>query len=311
MGAGVGDAHASQGGGHGTDGAVIVEEKGIYPGRAQFVELGRVVVMVIEQVPLAFVFHDRVVIGPAARGRLLHDYALERVGTHGMVAHGVGQGLGLVLHPRESEVVFPLALESEGSFLETLRQAFHHLRLGIQLHQVVFQPGHAQAAACPEDVSLAVAGLQNARVYAVDSRYRLVHGRERPRGTLAGGHAHGEAPSLLRRGREVEIVSAVLVDTVWRPHGVGVGLHPRHVVLVHYHAMVCPVHQVLGGEHMVIRHGKPFPLRLHGAHDVMGGVEIHLALEHAGRRIGGKLVVDNGILRLRQAGEQQPKGYRP
>ena len=204
----IGQSHSAQGGAYELDGAVGIEEEGIDACGTAFVEFRRIVVVVIEQIPLPFVLHDGMVVGPASCGRLFHDFAFERVWPHRVVAHGVGQGFRFVFHPREGEVVFPLPLESEGPFLEALREAFHRLRLRGQLRQVVFQPGHPQAAARPEDVGLAFGVEQDARVDAVHALDGLFQGSEGAFGMLAGGHADGESPPALAfgRGGEVEVI---------------------------------------------------------------------------------------------------------
>ena len=112
------------------------------------------------------------------------------------------------------------------------------------------------------------------------------------------------APVGWCRGEE-EIVLAVAADAVGSPHGVGVGSHPWHFVLTDDHAMVGPVGQVLRGEHVVVLHAEPVLSLAFRRQDVVRGIEIHFAVEHAGSRVGGELVADDWVLRRHDGGQPQ------
>ena len=140
------DAYAPEGRSHGLYRAVLVEYHPVYAGRTVLVELGRVVVVVVEEVPLALVLDERVMIGPAGRRRLGHDDSLELIGSERVVAHGVCQGLGPVLNPGIGEVELAVPLEDEGSLLEAGGQVLVKAHgLPVELEHVVGELGSAQS----------------------------------------------------------------------------------------------------------------------------------------------------------------------
>ena len=336
------DAHAAQGGGHLLNRSVGIEMKKVDADRAVFVEVGREVIVMIEQIPLSAILHHAVVIGPAFVFPLLHDDALEVPRAQWRFRHGVGQCLGGVLpvagvaaHPGEGEVVPLTALEGERSFLETVGQSFHglsahlhrrhlghslvagHLHLlqfAVEFQHVGFQTGATDAHATPVDIRLAVVVDQHTGVDAHHTGHGL---RLADKGTLrAFGHSHadGEAPARAFRCRgEVEIILPVLAHAVGSPHGIAVGLHPGHFVLGDDDAMVGPVGQILRREHMIVSHAEPvLPLSL-GGHNVVGGIEIHLIIKYPCRGVGRKLVANDGILRHghRHRRQQETKNGQP
>ena len=84
--------------------------------------------MMIEKIPLAVVFRNGVVIGPAADRRFVHDDSFESERSHRAVSHGISQVFGLVLYPGESEVIFAVAFEYIWSFLEAFGQPLNLYR---------------------------------------------------------------------------------------------------------------------------------------------------------------------------------------
>ena len=92
--------------------------------------------MMIEQIPLAFVVHNAVVICPATVGMLCHYKSLVLVWSHRILAHCITENLGAVPHIRISEVVVAVILESKRTFRLTARQPFEavhtkHLKLAV------------------------------------------------------------------------------------------------------------------------------------------------------------------------------------
>ena len=92
--------------------------------------------MMIEKIPLAVVFLNGVVIGPAADRRFVHDNSFESERSHRAVSHGISQVFGLVLYPGESEVIFAVAFEYIWSFLEAFGQPLNLYRFGGKLLHV-------------------------------------------------------------------------------------------------------------------------------------------------------------------------------
>ena len=175
----------------------------------------------VEEVPLALVLHETVVVGPAAVGMFCHDDAIEVPGTEGRLGHGVGQRLsgvlavaGIAAYPGERQVVPIAATEDVGTFLETVGQTFHllaghlhgrhfghavasghlhFLQLAVNLQHVVLQLGAADAHATPIDVGLAVVVNQDG---GVDARHALDGFLFQREGTLrTGSRSHADGKS--------------------------------------------------------------------------------------------------------------------
>ena len=86
---------------------------------------------------------------------------------------------------------------------------------------------------------------------------------------------------------KIEIVFPVLLYTIRRPHGIGIIIDPVHIFLVEYHTVIRVIHQIGCGKHMIVFHKKIinacFPVIFR---DVMGRINIQLALEYPRCRIG-------------------------
>ena len=241
--------------------------------------------MVIEQIPLALVVHNAVVVGPAAVGMLGHDEAFVFVGTHRVLTHGVAEHLGVLPHIRIGQVVIAVVLEGERAFSLTVGQVLeavhaHHLEFALTplhflLRSVVGEFLHiilelGATSGTPEDIGVAVGCLQHAGVDAVDALDGLRLGNERSFGAVGDGYTNTEATHASSRSRgEVEIVFAVSVDAVGRPHRIGVWSYPGHFVLSDNHTMVGPVGQILGREHMIVGHAEPVLALALGREDIM------------------------------------------
>ena len=255
------DTYATHGGLHLLNGTVGIEVKLFNLHGAALVVPRREEVVVVEQVPLALVVHDAVVVGPAAVGVLGHDQSLVLVGTHRVLAHGVAEYFGVLPHVRIGEVVPAVGLEGKRAFSLAVGQVpeavyAYHLHLAVapldgflgvvvgEFLHVGLQLGTTSVA--PEDVGVAVGCLEHARVDAVDALDRLRLRNERSIRTVGYGYTDGEAsPAFSRSRREIEIVLSVTLDAVGCPHGIGVRSHPGHLVLGDNHAVVSPVGQVL------------------------------------------------------------------
>ena len=167
----------------------------------------------IEQIPLTFVVDDAVVVSPAAVGMLGHNQAFVFVGTHRVLTHGISQHLSVLSDVRIGQIVVAVVLKGERSFSLTAGQTFKtvhanhfHLavtkldfRLGVvvgKFNHVGLQLGAASVA--PENVGIAVRGLEHARVDAVDALDRLRLRNERACGTVSYGYADSKSAACLR-----------------------------------------------------------------------------------------------------------------
>ena len=303
------DAYATHGGLHLWDGAVGIEGELLDADRAALVILGREEIGVVEQVPLPLIFHQTVMVGPASVGVLGHDDALEIPRSEGRFRHGVGQCLGAALlsYPGESEVVPVAPAESKGTFLEAFGQTFHllpshfhgrhfghafalrHLHLlqfAVQLLHVRLQFGPTYAHAAPVEIGLPVVVDEHAGVDAADTLDGFGLQYEGTFGIVGNSHTNREPPAVLGAVGEIEIVFAVLLHAVWRPHGVAVGLSPGHFLLRDDDTVVSPVCQVLRGEYVIVGHAEPVLALAGRGNDVVRRIEINFAIEYASRWVG-------------------------
>ena len=90
----------------------------------------------IEQIPLAFIIDNTVVVGPAAVLMLRHDQALILIRTHRVLTHGVAEHLSIIPYVWVGEVVPTVSFESERAFSLAVGQAFetvhtNHLHLAV------------------------------------------------------------------------------------------------------------------------------------------------------------------------------------
>jgi hypothetical protein len=74
--------------------------------------------------------------------------------------------------------------------------------------------------------------------------------------------------------REIEIVLAILLYTVWSPHRVSFWVAPRYLLLREDDTVICPVCEIIRREHMIVSHTEPFSLWLYRTDDVMRWEEI-------------------------------------
>ena len=262
--------------------------------------------MVVEEVPLAVVLDNGVVVGPALVWRLGHDYALELIRAKGLVTHGVGQCFRLVLHPWVGEVELSVFLKDEGAFLETGGEGFVQADgFSREFGKIVLDQGALEAESGPEEVGVSVRCLEHAGVYAEDAGDGVFIWRIWAVGGVCNGHAYVESAAILGSVGKYEVVLAVLLHAVRGPHGIAVRLAPRHVFLSEDYAVVRPVNEVFRREGVVILHTEPFPFRFHGTYDVVGWVEPDLAAKDAGGRVCAVLVPDYWILGLEACREQE------
>ena len=206
------DTNTTHGGLHLLNSAVGIEEELFNLHRAALVVVGREEIAVIEQVPLALVVDNAVMVGPAAIGMLGHDETLVFIGSHGVLTHGITQHLSILSDIGVGEVVPAVGLESKRTFGLAVGQALeavdtNHLHLAVapfhgllgvvvgELLHVGLQLG--AAAIAPEDVGIAVRGLKHTGVDAVDALDRLLLGDERTCGAVGNGNANGKATTTL------------------------------------------------------------------------------------------------------------------
>ena len=213
--------------------------------------------MMVEQIPLPLVFHQRMVIGPASRRRLLHYQAFKLERPHRTVAHGIGQSLCLVLHPRKSQIIFAVTFKGERPLLEPFRQTDYRNRLRVKLYQIILQLGHIKSAARPVQICLPVFVKQYARVDAEHAFYRFCQRRKRAVWLVRRCDSYIKAFATLRTCREIEIIFPVLIYTVGGPHGIRFRISPGNIFLRKDYAMIFPVNQIFGRENMIVGHTKP------------------------------------------------------
>ena len=255
--------------------------------------------MMIEEIPLSLIFHDAMMIGPALRRRLIHDDALERERSHRMVSHGISQRFGSILftYPREGEIIFAVTLEGKWSFLETIWQSLHSLRLRGELHHIGFQLSHVQTSSRPIDISLSVLIYQHTRIYAVHTLYGFPHRHKWSFRMVGNSHTYSESLLLpFRSGREIEVILPVFLHTIWSPHRIASILYPRYFVLRNDDSMILPLSKISGREYVIICHAEPFLQFLDRTRNVMRRIKIYLPVEYASRRISRILSADNRVL---------------
>ena len=161
-------------------------------------------------------------IGPAARGRLIHNQPFEFKRSHRTVAHGIGQRLGFILHPRESEIILPVSFKGKRTFHKTFGQIFNLYRLRSQFCHVALQARNIHSSSRPINISLTIFINQHARVYAIYAFNRFSQWGKRTGRFIGNGYANFE-PSLIfsfRRRWKIEIIFSVGKDTVGSPHGI-------------------------------------------------------------------------------------------
>ena len=159
------------------DGSVRIEEQFINLYATALVITGREGILVIEQIPLAFIVDNAVVVGPAAILMLWHDNTLVFVGPHWVLTHGIAEHFGFLPHVWIGEVVPAVGLEGKWAFGLTVRQVFqavdtHHLHLAVAplngfLGIVICQFLHVglelgTTSVAPENIGIAV-GLDQCR----------------------------------------------------------------------------------------------------------------------------------------------------
>ncbi len=235
-------SYASQCRSHLTYCAVVIESQSVNTYRAIFVKIGRIVVVMIEKVPLAAPLHYGVVIGPTAVGPLVHNQAFKLKRAKRRIAHSVSQCLGFVLYPWKCEIILAVALEYEWPLLKTFGQSFEKYRLGSQCHHVIGKTCTAQPHTGPVYVACSVVIDKYARVNAINAVYRLRHGHERSFRTARYGHTYFKTTlSSLRCSGKIKIISVALTHTFGRPHRIRTGIYPRYTLLTDNNTMVGPV----------------------------------------------------------------------
>ena len=124
--------------------AILIEEDSVDACRTVLVEMWRIVVVVVEQIPLSSVFHQRMVIGPAAGRRLVHYDPLIFERSERVVTHGICQSLSVFPHPRICQIIPAITFECERALLEAFRQRFVKSDLlTFEFEHVVRQPAAA------------------------------------------------------------------------------------------------------------------------------------------------------------------------
>ena len=266
----------------------------------------------IEEIPLTFEVHNAVMVGPTAVGLLRHNQSLVFIGSHWMLAHGIGKHLGVFPHIWISQVKVTVVLECEWSFCLTIRQTFetvyaNHFHLSVTpldnfLWVVVSEFLHVflefgTASISPENVSITVRSLEYARINAIDTLDRLWFRNKTAIRTVADGHSYGKATPFLRCIREIEIVLTIPLHTVWCPHRIGLRISPGHILLRNNDAMILPIYKVVGRKNVVVSHTEPvFPRIVVWRQNIMRRIEINPAVKNTRRGIGRELITNDRVL---------------
>ena len=215
----------------------------------------------IEQIPLALVIDDAVVVGPTAVVVLRHDQSLILIRSHRVLTHGIAEDLGVLPHVWIGEIVVAIILEGERTLRLTVGQVFQtmdtlHHKLAISPFEricrvVVSEFLHiglefGTKSCSPEDISVTIGSLQYTGVDAIDTLDILRLKDERTLGTVSDSDTDTKSHAFFKDRWEIEIVLPVSLDTVRRPHRIGIRFHPGYFVLGDNHTMIGPVGQVLG-----------------------------------------------------------------
>ena len=169
--------------------------------------------MMIEEIPLTLVLHNAVMVRPATVGLLGHNESFVLIGSHRILAHGVGEDFGFLPYIRVRQVVIAVVFKCKGTFRLTVRQVFQavdaiHFKLTLApLHfffrgivckflHVVFQ--FCAASGSPEDVSIAIGRQEDTGIDAADALDGLWLAGEGTFGTVCRGHTDAEAPTVFR-----------------------------------------------------------------------------------------------------------------
>ena len=277
------------------NGAVVVEIEAIHTDRAQCAVAGDGAV-VIEQIPVALVQHHRAV-GGVASGALEHHAArgprAERA-VGGGIAHAVLARRVVGIH----EIIRVAALEHPGGLVEVL-EPHHRLHLAVERHHVVAElAAHAHGTAADVDIAAAVVILEHAgideRIVRHIPNVALIHKAACRR--IAGSHADlpGAVPRVLRRMGIIEVIRAVLIRRVRRPHEAADT--PVEIARTQDLALIVPIDHVVGREDVIGIHQIAAARREH----VVRRIEVDLAvlLPHMGGGVGGEHRADDGVARL-------------
>lgn len=296
--------------------------------------------VVVEQIPFALELDDRMVRRPADDRR--QDDALVRERPVRVVADGVDQLVrrarrvrqivlaAKLVHPRPFEIAPVLVARLDR--LAVLVQNLHLARRLRERQHVAAQPGDARSERGRVRRGLFAFGIKGSRLpflelaapqaAEVHVRFAVVvdqHGRvdaeaagnvvrlglERARRLVAHRDADPEIPLKVARG-EVEVVFAVLERRVRRPHLLA---RPRHVAHMQRLAVVDDRRiQIVHGQHMVVFHlvlvavvvRRPVML------EVVGRINVQLALENMRRRIRRVNMSDERLFRLRNVRHDDP-----
>ena len=324
---GVTDADAAEGRNDLVDRAVIVKGKVVGVDTTPVAVFGGEVLVVIKENPLALVFHEGALVGPAGlqsgvrglhglgkdggRLQLVHDDALVGIRALGVVGGGVFEQFG-AFGVGVGHVIDALALEGEGAFDEAFGagvwERFHQLGLFRHFEHVVLELGDEEIVHGIDEVGGVVLGVeQDGRI---DGRGNVgnVVGLDLVRafGFIGDGHADALdallSPATPCGGRfggfgiggKVEVVFAVFENEVRGPHAVVLG-GPGDVLLIHDDAVVFPVEEVVGGVDVVVGHDEA-PADARGRQDVVGVDEVDFAVEVASGGVGGELVKEEGVV---------------
>ena len=195
------------------DSTVGVEIKLLDTCGATLVITRREVVVVVEQVPLALVVDDAMVISPTAVRLLGHDQPFILIRTHGVLTHRITKHLRILTDIRIGQVIPTVGLKGKGTLGLTVGQVFQtvdtqHLKLTVApldflLGGIVSQLLHiglelGTTACTPKDVGIAVRSLEHTGVDTIDALDGFGLTDERSLGTVSNSNTDTEATTIFR-----------------------------------------------------------------------------------------------------------------
>ena len=240
-----------------------------------------------------------------------HDQTFVLIGSHGMLAHGIAQDLGVIPDIRIGQIIVAVVFKGKRTFRLTVGQVFqtvdtthlelmiaplHHFRRGVvsQFLHVVLQ--FRTASGTPEDIGIAVGSQQHTGVDTIDTLNRLRLRDKRSFRTVGNSHSDAKSPTRFGGCGEIEIVLPISLHAVGCPHGIGVWPDPGYLVLGDDDSMIGPVGQIFRREHMVVLHAEPVLSLSLRWKDVVRRIEVHLIIKYACGRVSGELVTNDRIL---------------
>jgi hypothetical protein len=200
---------------------------------------------------------------------------------------------------RIGHIVDAVALEHPRCLVE-IHQAFHVEHFGLHAHHIgvhLAALGHTAAAVVHIHPAVIVDKHRRVDHAPAAQTFDIAAIHKAFQRAVAGRHAHlkGIVPFGIAGMRIVEIIGAVTIRCVGRPHKAALRATPFHIVRAQNFTLVPPVDHILGRENVVPIHKIAALRRVH----VMRRIDVQSSVRpHMRRRIGGVDALDNGVLPL-------------